>query len=601
MQDILLRSRCLVLLAVACATAAVGGLAAPVNDHPTHTMLAGELGRRLDDYLNHAADWGFSGAVLVAKDNQIALAKGYGFANRQRKIAFTADTPSCIGSITKQFTAAAVLKLEMEGKLATSDPIAKHLPGVPADKSSVTIYHLLTHTGGFPEYSGDDYDKSPRDETIRRILATPLASKPGQQFGYSNAGYSTLAAIVERVSGQSYESYLHDRLFRPARMQNTGYCIPQWDKETLPHSYMGAIDHGTSLDHSWSPQGPYWNLFGNGGILSTVGDLYRWQQALQGDTVLSAAARKKLFTPVAQNYACGWDVRPTTHGRRIGHGGANDLGFNAVLGWFEGGAATLIVLCNSGTHGGYGGEMSGAISLRLTELVFGGSLPTFPRSAGFSIPPATLKRYEGRYQLPAGATVQVVLRDGQLVIEPIGHEAVALLALRKEEVDRFAALNQRADLVVGGILRHDFGLLEEAARNAAAGKLFHEHVEKRLRGWEKSDGPVQRAAVLGTVASWWDGQGTPVSFVQIALKSRSRIFRLHWQDGKVAGIGGAAIDNPAATPLQATGPREFIGWHLSIAKPVAVRFDPAADGQVPTLTLGVEGREVKARKQKNDG
>jgi CubicO group peptidase (beta-lactamase class C family) len=564
--------------------------------HRTESVVRGELGRKLDEYVSRAAEWGFSGTVLVAKDNLVLLAKGYGLANRRKNIPFTSDTPSCIGSITKQFTAAAILKLEMEGKLGTEDSIAKHLPGVPADKRGVTIYHLLTHTAGFPEYSGDDYYRAARDDTIRKILATPLAFEPGKQFAYSNAGYSTLAAIVERVAGQTYESYLHDRLLEPAGMANTGYRFPRWDRNVLPHGYTGSVDHGSPLDHAWSDQGPYWNLFGNGGIISTVGDMYRWQRALQGDTVLSASARKKLFTPFLHDYACGWDVRQTPHGRRIGHGGASDLGFNGVVASYEEGPTTVIGLCNSGTYNG-SGEMSQVLAYKMADLAFGGALPSLPASTPFSVPRETLKRYEGVYELPSKGAVRVVLREDGLVMEPIGQDAVALLALVPDEAARLGALDKRAGVIAQGLVNQDYQPLQESARTESAGKRYCDYLKKRREEWEKRDGPVERAVILGTVNSWWDGAATPVSFVQIVLKNARRNFRLHWQDGKVAGIGGSVIASPATTPLRATGPGEFIGWHLAIAKPVEVRFHQSTDDRVAEVTLRAGGQAVLGRKK----
>jgi CubicO group peptidase (beta-lactamase class C family) len=596
MSNLSLRSRHLALLALA-ALGPAGRCDSPsLENHLSGTVVRGELGKKLDDYVSHAAQWGFSGAVLVARGNEVLLAKGYGLANRQKNRPFTSETPSCIGSITKQFTAAAILKLEMEGKLGTDDPIAKHLPGVPADKSAVTIYHLLTHTAGFPEYSGDDYDRALRDDTIRRVLATPLAFEPGKRFAYSNAGYSTLAAIVERVSGQHYESYLHDRLLLPAGMHHTGYCLPHWDTNSLPHGYTGSVDHRSPLDHAWSDHGPYWNLLGNGGIISTLGDMYRWQQALQGDQVLSAAARKKLFTPFLHDYACGWDVRQTPHGRLIAHGGANDIGFNAILGWYEDGPTTLIGLCNSGTYN-RSGEMSQVLAFKMTDLAFGGVLPSFPVSAPVNVSPDTLKGYEGLYELPSNSTVRVVLREDGLVMEPIGQGAVALLALAPDEVGRLDAFDKRAGAIVQGLLRQDYRLLQESARSEKAGKAYGELLTKRCKQWEKTDGPIQGAVILGTLNSWWDGAGTPVSFVQIVLKNTRRIFRLHWQDGKVAGIGGSAIASPAPTPLRATGHGEFVGWNFAIGKPVKVRFHQSADGQLAEVTLRALEREVVGRKQ----
>ncbi|HEX6385166.1 MAG TPA: serine hydrolase domain-containing protein, partial [Anaerolineae bacterium] len=230
--------------------------------------VAGELGGRLDKYLTRVTPFGFSGALLVASGGEVVLNKGYGLAIRDEDVANTAETVFSLGSITKQFTAAAIVKLEMQGRLSTADFISDYFDGVPDDKSAVTLHHLLTHTAGVINYTGEDYEMAQRDETVQKVLAAPLAFAPGARYQYSNAGYSLLAAVVELVSGQRYEQFLHDHLFRPAGMRFTGYRLPDWDQRVVAHWYTGDNDFGTPLDKPY----PSWNLLGNGDMLSTTDD-----------------------------------------------------------------------------------------------------------------------------------------------------------------------------------------------------------------------------------------------------------------------------------------------------------------------------------------
>ena len=181
--------------------------------------LSAELHRHLT---NTAADSGFSGAVLVARGGKVVLHEGYGWADLAKTAPVTRETRFYIASITKQFTAAAVLKLEERGRLGLADPVGKHLPGVPPDKAAVTIHQLLTHTSGLgQDYAADGIRD--RAEAVRAVLAKPLKSPPGAQFRYSNDGYNLLAVIVEVVSGESYESFLRQNLLRPAGMSRTGF------------------------------------------------------------------------------------------------------------------------------------------------------------------------------------------------------------------------------------------------------------------------------------------------------------------------------------------------------------------------------------------
>jgi CubicO group peptidase (beta-lactamase class C family) len=240
-----------------------------------HEPVRRELAAKLDAYLSGLTAKGFSGVVFVAHDGKTSFAKGYGLADRQRKVPFDTNAVFDIGSITKQFTAAAVLKLEMQGKLCVTDPITRFFHNVPEDKKRITLHQLLTHSAGFTDALGDDDEPVTRDEFVAQALASKLQSAPGKSYRYSNVGYSLLGAIIESVTGQAYEKCLHDDLFDPAGMMRTGYVIPKWGRDELAHGYQRGKDWGTPRDHPWAADGPYWHLRANGGLLSTVRDLDR--------------------------------------------------------------------------------------------------------------------------------------------------------------------------------------------------------------------------------------------------------------------------------------------------------------------------------------
>jgi CubicO group peptidase (beta-lactamase class C family) len=294
----------------------------------------GETATKIDKRLAELAEKDFSGVVLVAQRGDVILAKGYGFADRAGKRPYTTDTVFDIGSITKPFTASAILRLEMEGKLKVTDPITAYFEDVPDDKSEITLHHLLTHTAGFKDALGGDYDKIDRDEYVKLALASKLRSKPGKSYFYSNVGYSLLGAVIEQVAGVSYEKYLHDRLFKPAGMTKSGYVIPKWNKDELARGYQKDKEWGTPLDRAWAEDGPYWHLRANGGLLSTVGDLYRWSVGLQEENILSRTAQGKQFTPHVSegllgggsHYGYGWSVGKTKQGKAVWeHNGSNGI------------------------------------------------------------------------------------------------------------------------------------------------------------------------------------------------------------------------------------------------------------------------------------
>ncbi|MCP4899458.1 MAG: beta-lactamase family protein, partial [bacterium] len=177
----------------------------------------------ISDYLKRLEKLGFAGSVVIARGGVPLLASGYGLADRERDIPWTPSTVSTIGSITKQFTGALILSLAEDGKLSVEDPITRYFDPVPEDKRGITLYQLLTHSSGIVDLDGaDDWDPIDREEFVRRAMAQELAFEPGSSYEYSNAGFSLLGAIIEQLTGLSYEQYLRRRLLLPAGMYETG-------------------------------------------------------------------------------------------------------------------------------------------------------------------------------------------------------------------------------------------------------------------------------------------------------------------------------------------------------------------------------------------
>lgn len=169
-------------------------------------IVRGDIGRKLDTYLTRATFFGFSGVVAATRDDSILLRKGYGLADRERGVTFTSGTAIDIGSLAKQFTAAAILKLEAQGRCSTTDPIIRFFDRIPEDKRAITIHQLLTHTSGVVRDVSIDGES--REVVVRQILSMPLRLEPGARFAYSNAGYKLLAAIVEVVSGERFDVFI---------------------------------------------------------------------------------------------------------------------------------------------------------------------------------------------------------------------------------------------------------------------------------------------------------------------------------------------------------------------------------------------------------
>ena len=236
----------------------------------------------------NALDSGFSGVILVRHRGKVVLHEASGIANRGQKILNTVDTVFDIGSITKQFTGAMIMALQEAGQLNVEDTLKDHFANIPPDKTDITIHQLLTHTAGFGHSFGADTDAIGRDEFIELAWATPLSFTPGSVFRYSSVGYSVAAAIAEIVSGQSFEAALNKYILEPAKLRETGYLLPDWSNHSLAVGYQQR-NHVEEMS-SWANDGPYWNLRGNGGLLSTAGDLLKWHDVLSGESVLKASS-----------------------------------------------------------------------------------------------------------------------------------------------------------------------------------------------------------------------------------------------------------------------------------------------------------------------
>ncbi|MCA9028381.1 MAG: beta-lactamase family protein [Planctomycetaceae bacterium] len=243
------------------------------------------FGLTLDGIVKAVGDGKFSGSVLVAKGDEITLAKGYGLAHVASGRFNTSLTVFDAGSLAKTFTAIAILQLAEAGRLTLDDPLSKHFDDLPPEKGVITIDQILTHSAGFEQYhGGSDFSNLSREAALEEIFATPLKFEPGAHYEYSNSGHTVLAAIIEDISGQSWTEYLTARIFTPAGMEFTGfYGDERWKESGAAHGYENGSDRASP--YSWS--GPQWVLIGNGGLVTNVIDLFHWHRALQTGKLLS--------------------------------------------------------------------------------------------------------------------------------------------------------------------------------------------------------------------------------------------------------------------------------------------------------------------------
>lgn len=312
--------------------------------------------RRMDEIVRHYADdprQAFMGAVLVARGNDVLFAQAYGMANLTWSIPNTPATKFDIASNSKQFTAAAILLLEERGKLRVTDPIKAHLADPPSAWDGITFHQLLTHTSGLTRDVQLDHPGAralpTRPETIvARLRNLPLDSAPGSTFSYSNAAYQLLAHLIERVSGQPFESFLQQNIFSPLGMQDSGSGTHAPIIKSRASGYLLRIGSGGDGSAVALINAPFTDRsagMGAGSLYSTVGDMHRWTQALFGGRLLHAESLKKMTTAGADGNAYGLGVAksgPT----QLFHGGSIP-GFVSFLSYYPDSRVTVVVLTNA--------------------------------------------------------------------------------------------------------------------------------------------------------------------------------------------------------------------------------------------------------------
>jgi CubicO group peptidase (beta-lactamase class C family) len=295
----------------------------------------------------------FSGVILVAQNDSILFNKAYGRKNSQENGLNDVNTVFDICSITKQFTAAGILKLSMQNRVSVNDKISKYFERVPNDKKNITIHQLLTHSSGLTDGVGGDYDTITEERFLKKVFRSKLLSPVGEKFNYSNMGYSLLGLIIEKVSGMDYETFLNITFFKPSKMNHTGYVIPDWKHNEVANGFLNGSEAKKPNEENWSKQGPYLNLKGNGGMLTRASDLLLWSKAIQDNKVLDEATTTTYLFPhfefngIYSHYGYGWGIENNnSENKLVVHGGASDL-FASDLWIYPNKGITIIVLSNT--------------------------------------------------------------------------------------------------------------------------------------------------------------------------------------------------------------------------------------------------------------
>jgi CubicO group peptidase (beta-lactamase class C family) len=327
----------------------------------------------------------FMGSVMVAKNRQVLFSKGYGMADLEWNVPNSSSTRFNIASMTKQFTAASILLLEDRRKLKTDDLVKKYLPDAPASWDKITIYYLLTHTSGISNGAAT-YEPGPPETLV--LHDAPLNFQPGEQWAYTNLGYIVLGYLVEKISGQTYEEFFQENIFKPLGMKDSGLIS---FVTVIPRRATGYWPGANGIENAERPDPRYG--FSAGALYSSTEDLLRWEEGLLGGKLLTPASLRKMTTPFKSDYACGLYVHRVNGHLVIEHDG-NNIGFNADMAYYPEEKLAVIVLAN------LNGTVTGEMTKALASVAHGEAPPIPSVHKEISLPKGVLARYAGTYRFP---------------------------------------------------------------------------------------------------------------------------------------------------------------------------------------------------------
>jgi CubicO group peptidase (beta-lactamase class C family) len=401
------------------AALAAGGLAQAAPLDPA-------VVRQIDDVVSQVGKDRLPGAVvLVARNGETVFRKAYGWADIDRRQPMEPAVSMPIGSVTKQFTATAIMMLAEEGKLSLTDSVAQHLPEFAPQLRDVSIEQLLTHTSGVPDYTRqwrflllDRGDEIALPDLLKRIKGKSLDFTPGARFEYSNSNYVLLGAIIEKLSGKPYGKFMEERIFMPLGLGNTAYAGYERAASMRAKGYdadNGKYSKPKSISMSMA--------YAAGGLVSTVDDLARWDAAIASGKLLKGESWQRVFSPARlqngepSNYGYGWGLGKLQGVTEYSHGG-EIYGFSSFVARLPEQGIYVAVLANAS-----GDVTTELLAQRVAAVALGKPVPHYRK---ITLSKSTLEEFAGTYHGDEG-TVRTVKRDGDhLVVERSGAPKVEI-------------------------------------------------------------------------------------------------------------------------------------------------------------------------------
>jgi CubicO group peptidase (beta-lactamase class C family) len=420
--------------------------------------IAQDAGSKIDSLISAYAKLDkFNGTALVARNGNILLSKGYGYRNVASKVLNNEQSIFQLGSITKQFTAAIILKLQEENKLSISDKLSKFFPDYPKG-DSITIKQLLTHTSGIYNYTNDgnfmatEISKPHNKEQMMALFKDkPLDFSPGTSWNYSNSGYSLLGYIIEAVTNRPYEEAVRKYIFTPLNMEHSGFDFANLKSTDKTTGYFML----NATNAQPAPIVDSTVAFSAGAIYSTTGDLYLWHKALEQNIVLSKAQQEKAYTPVKNNYGYGWLIDSIEGKRRVGHGGGIP-GFVTNESRVQEDDIDIVLLSNASDRS------LDQITNGIYAILYNKPYELPKERIAVELPATMLQQYAGEYEINPNMHVVITVKDGALSAVPTNQSEKILHAEKEDfffekEEDVQVEFTRNATKEVDGFILHQGG------------------------------------------------------------------------------------------------------------------------------------------------
>ncbi|HMG14516.1 MAG TPA: serine hydrolase domain-containing protein [Saprospiraceae bacterium] len=539
---------------------------------------------QLNEYLSFLNNAGFSGQILVAEKGKILSKQSFGYTNKESLMRVTEISAFNIGSLTKQFTATAILLLEQNAKLKTTDPLGKYWDNLALDKKSITIHQLLTHTAGFGRQVIQTEEIISKNDLLKLIFTSKLIHIPGTIFQYSNSGYEVLAAIIEKVSGMPFTEFIRQNFIIPKQLSHTYFNTDDLyeinEQIAIGYNEWKEVNNCTLGIKNW-------NNTGASNILSTTEDLYKWFELIQSDKILNSAQKDKLFSPATttddeEEYGYGWFLTKTTTGKQLIYHGGDLSGYHTEFRYYPEDDRTIIILTNQELFGLaiFKYRIASTISKILSNIPVQFPLNTTKLKLD------TLYKYCGTYQLDSANLCKIWMNGGQLTIGVSGQTAINLIVPKTLKAQlNLEDISEKSQIIMKAVGSGNDAIINQILSPKTI-ETFLPPLKEKYKQYSTAMDGNSEISITGTIPAYWRGDGISRTYIKLDFTSGSTSFYMGWNSKDLYDI--TVNDKrpfPLIYPLVFTYDNKSIIYDLDNANSTNIEFDKKISGIIKSLSM----------------